>query len=186
MKNEARKKAKVYVRYPLSSVIIYNGATILHFGLGGFGINLGYGNTFLSSLGATLYVLFALAQMYLLMPRTVCSNCVYYKLENSLCVSGMNLFSRKIAKAGKLENFPERGKGLFCHNNLYMAALIIPIVAMIPALFIYFSYLLLATFLLVLGLMVFRIFVIFPKIACLHCSAKKICPNAQSMDLSDS
>jgi hypothetical protein len=33
-------------------------------------------------------------------------------------------------------------------------------------------------------LLVFRIFVIFPQIACVHCRAKNICPNAQSMGLS--
>ena len=54
-----------------------------------------------------------------------------------------------------------------CLNNLYMAGLVIPIIAVIPAL--------------VIGLFVFRFFVIFPRIACVHCRAKKIYPQAQSM-----
>ena len=34
-------KAKLYTRYPISNVLIYNGATILHLLLGGIGIILG-------------------------------------------------------------------------------------------------------------------------------------------------
>jgi len=52
---------------------------------------------------------------------------------------------------------------------------------MLPALAINFSYLLLALFLAVLGLLIFRFFVIFPKIACLHCHAKFKCPQAGAM-----
>lgn len=33
-----------------------------------------------------------------------------------------------------LYNFPKRGEGLFCHNNLYMAALFLPIIIIIPVL----------------------------------------------------
>jgi len=66
-----------------------------------------------------------------------------------------------------------------------MAAKVVPIAVMLPALFLNFSILLLALFLGVLGLMLFRIFVIFPKIACVHCRAKNICPNAKSMGLSN-
>jgi hypothetical protein len=59
--------------------------------------------------------------------------------------------------------------------------LVIPIIAMIPALVINFSFLVLAILLIVVGLLLFRFFVIFTKIACVHCRAKKICPQAQSM-----
>ncbi len=34
-----------------------------------------------------------------------------------------------------------------------------------------------------LGLMLFRVFVIFKKVACVHCMAKKRCPNAIAMGL---
>ncbi len=65
-----------------------------------------------------------------------------------------------------------------------MAAKIFPIVAMLPGLILNFSMALLVIFLAVVGLMLFRVFLLFPKIACVHCRAKNICPNAQSMGLS--
>jgi|GEM_PF-2498238 len=41
-KIEPKAKAEVYTRYPISSVLIYNGTTILHYLFGGIGITLGY------------------------------------------------------------------------------------------------------------------------------------------------
>ena len=130
MGSERDTKAKLYSRYPLSSVLIYNGSTILHFLLGGIGIVLGYsfsswaGNTF-----GVLYLVFSLVEMYLIMPLTVCPNCVYYRAKDSLCVSGLNILSKKIAKKGDLKDFPKRAEGLFCPNNLYLASLIFPRIA---------------------------------------------------------
>jgi hypothetical protein len=54
---------------------------------------------------------------------------------------------------------------------------------MIPALILNFSLVLLTILLAVVGLLLYRFFVIFPKIACVHCSAKNLCPNAQAMGL---
>lgn len=173
-----------FIQYPVSSVFIYNGTTTLHYILGSLGIVAGYQASVPALVSSIIYLLFALFQMYLLMPLTVCPNCVYYRIEDALCVSGMNLFSRKLAKQGDLNRFADRSKGIFCHNNLYMAALLIPILAMLPALFINFTYLLLFLFLSVLALLLFRIFIIFPKIACVHCAAKKGCPNAINMGIS--
>ena len=136
-------RIKVYTRYPLSSIFNYNCTTTVHYLFGGIGIIVGYNFSLAAYIFGTLYLAFALMQMYLLMPLIVCPNCVYYRMNNSLCVSGMNVVSRKISKEGNLQDFPKRGKGLFCHNNLYMAALIIPIIAMIPAVIINFSFILL-------------------------------------------
>jgi hypothetical protein len=44
-----------------------------------------------------------------------------------------------------------------------------------------FSVALLLIFLAVVGLLLFRFFIIFPKIACLHCRAKFECPQAGTM-----
>jgi len=172
----------LFTRYPLSSVFIYNGITTAHFGIGTAGIILGYQSLTGFILGL-LYFVFAVGEMYVLMPLKVCPNCVYFKLENSLCVSGMNVVSRKITGEGNLKDLPNRAKGLFCSNNLYIAALVIPIIAVIPALIINFSFILLLIFLALAGLLLFRFFVIFPKIACVHCRAKNICPQAQKMGL---
>ena len=178
-------RVQAYTRYPLSSLLIYNGATALHYLLGGFGIMLGYNFSRAAYLLGFLYIAFAFVQMYVLMPLMVCPNCVYYKWDDSRCISGLNLVSRRVAREGDVKDFAQRGEGLLCHNNLYMAAKILPIVVMIPALILNFSLLLLVIFLAVVGLLVFRMFVIFPKIACVHCRAKNICPNAEAMGLSD-
>lgn len=178
-------KAEIYIRYPLSSILIYNGVTFLHFLLGGIGIILGYGFSGASYLFGALYLAFAFAQMYVLMPLTVCPNCVYYSLDDALCTSGLNVIAKKIARPGDPKDFPNRARGLLCHNNLYLAALVLPIIAMLPALVLNFSFVLLVIFLTVVGLLLFRFFVIFTRIACVHCSAKYDCPNAAQTGVRD-
>ncbi|MFX0205406.1 MAG: hypothetical protein ACFFDT_05425 [Candidatus Hodarchaeota archaeon] len=173
----------LFTKYPIKNILVYNGITISHYILGGIGIILGYDFTELAYLFGALYLLFAFGQMYVLMPLMVCPNCVYYRLNNSRCTTALNIFSKKIIKEGSADNFPNRAKGLFCHNNMYMAALLIPIVAMIPALVVNFSLSLLTIFFGVIGLLFFRIFVVFQKIACVHCRAMNVCPNAQAMGL---
>lgn len=176
------QKVQVYTRYPLANILIYNGTTIAHYLLGGTGIILGY-NSWIGYLIGLLYMVFAFLEMYVHMPLKVCPNCVYYKLENSRCISGLNIISRIIAKEGDVKDFVSRAQGLFCPNNLYIASLAIPIIAMIPALILDFSIPVLVILIIVVGLLVFRFFVIFTKIACVHCRAKNICPQAQSMNL---
>jgi len=182
MESEKNRKAEVYSRYPGSSVFIYNGSTILHFLLGGVGIILGYrfspwaGYTF-----GILYLIFSFVEMYVVMPISVCPNCVYTQAKDWLCISGLNVISKKIAKEGDLKDFPGRAQGPFCPNNMYLGSLIVPIVALIPALIVNFSVVLLLIFLAVMGLLLFRFFILFPRIACLHCRAKYECPQAGAM-----
>ncbi|MFC1554227.1 hypothetical protein ACFL7D_06315 [candidate division KSB1 bacterium] len=180
------QKAEIYNRYPLSSIFIYNGTTTLHYILGAGGIILGY--NFFPHAGYMIcipYLLFSFSTMYVLMPLRVCPNCPYYKMKDSRCISGMNIFSRKIASEGSTKNFPNRAKGVFCDNNLYMASLIFPIIFMLPMLFINFSIPLLGIFLALISLLIYRVFIIFPKIACLHCAAKFKCPQAETMGVRD-
>jgi hypothetical protein len=176
-----RKKSNLYTRYPLLSVFIYNGTTAGHYVLGGIGIMVGYGSWIGYSLGS-VYLAFSFIEMYVHMPLKVCCNCVYPRLKNSLCISGLNILAKKVAKEGKVEAFPHRAKGAFCPNNLYIASLVVPIVIIIPALILNYSFSALVILLVVVGLLLFRFFVIFPKIACVHCRAQNICPQAQSMN----
>jgi hypothetical protein len=178
----SEKKPK-YTKYPLSSVLIYNGTTITHYVLGGLGIIFGYGS-WIGYLLGSFYLVFSFTEMYVHMPLKVCRNCVYYKLDNSRCISGLNLVSRRMVQEGTTADFLNRAKGLFCPNNLYIASLVIPILAIIPALVLKFSFSVLAVLLTLVGLLLFRFFVIFPKIACVHCRAQNICPQAQSMGFS--
>ncbi len=174
----------MYTRYPVSSIIIYNGATIAHYVVGGVGIIIGFGSWAGYVLGLA-YLVFSFMEMYVHMPLKVCPNCVYYKLDNSLCISGLNVVARRFVKEGSINDFPKRARGIFCPNNLYIAALAIPIVLMVVALVLSFSWLVLALLIIVVGLMAFRFFVIFTKIACVHCRAQNICPQAKSMGLGD-
>jgi hypothetical protein len=172
----------LYTRYPIANILIYNGTTVAHYALGGIGIILGYASWPGYLLGS-LYMGFSFLEMYVHMPLKVCPSCVYYRLNNSLCISGLNIVSRKVAKRGDIKDFPNRAKGPFCPNNLYIASLALPIILMIPALVINFSFPVLAILLVVVGLLLFRFFVIFPRIACGHCRAQNICPQAKSMGL---
>jgi hypothetical protein len=165
--------------------LIYNGVTVVHYLLGGVGITLGYGPSWLGCLVAGMYLAFAFGQMYVIMPLSVCPNCLYYRMENSLCISGKNVLSRMIAKAGNPLDFPKRAQGLLCHNNLYLASLVGPIVLILPALVLSFSVWLLAVWLAIVGLLLFRFVVIFGQIACLHCIAKYECPNAERTGVRD-
>jgi hypothetical protein len=97
----------------------------------------------------------------------------------------LNIISRRVAGKGDIQRFPDRAKGLFCPNNLYVASLVLPIVAMIPGLILDFAFAALAILLVIAGLLVFRFFVIFPRIACLHCRSKNVCPQAGSMGVRD-
>ena len=175
-----KNEPKLYTRYPLSSILVYNLTTVMHYILGGIGIILGY-SSWIGYMIGSLYLAFSFFEMYVHMPLKVCCNCVYYRLDNSLCISGLNIVSRKVAKEGSVKAFSNRAKGPICPNNLYIASLVFPIVVIVPALIVSFSVLVLVILIVLVGLLLFRFFVIFPKIACVHCRAQNICPQAQSM-----
>jgi hypothetical protein len=186
--NQPKERVKVYRKYPIANVLIYNTTTILHFLIAGWALIIGYSFIdpgWIGYLFGIIYMIIAFGQMYIMMPLTVCPNCVYYNMKDSRCTSGMNLVSRKIAKPGDIKNFSSRSEGALSHNKFYMGSLIIPIFALLPALILNFSFLLLILFLAVLGLLLLRFFVVFKKTACPHCSAKYRCPNAKAMGIVD-
>ena len=89
---------QLYKEYPLASVAAYNGATLAHDALGALGMIVGYGKW--PALGWTLglaYLVFAVVQMYVLMPLMVCPGCVYRRMDGARCISALNLVSAKIA-----------------------------------------------------------------------------------------
>jgi hypothetical protein len=179
----APSETQVYTRYPVWSVALYDGLTAVHFLLGGVALLFAYPWRVGLPL-ALAYVLFAFLEMFLLMPLVVCPSCVYYRLEGSLCVSGMNRWSRRIAQPREASRFEERANGLLCPNNLYLIVLVFPIVAVVPGLALSFSWGMLLAVLGLIALLLFRFFVVFTRVACVHCRAKNVCPNARSMGLS--
>ena len=174
----------VYRVYPWSSVALYNGATLLHFGLGTAGLIVAYDRwpALALALGCA-YLAFVLVQMYVLMPLTVCPSCAYRTMSGARCVSALNILSARITGTRPASEFPRRGSGILCHNNLYLGSLIAPIPLMVPGLVVNFAVAGLALLLAVAGLLAFRFFVVFKRTACPHCAAKGRCPNAQSMGI---
>lgn len=172
----------LYTRYPWHSLLAYNGITVVHFLLGGTGLILGYAS-WLGILLGSIYLVFSFTEMYVLMPKSVCPRCPYYRMKGSLCVAGLNVVSRKIARQGRIEDFGNRARGILCPNNLYLASFIAPVIAVIPSLVLSFSFAVLAVLLGLVGLLALRFFVLFPKVACGHCRAKNLCPNAKAMGL---
>jgi hypothetical protein len=182
MSDQAAKSA-LYTRYPLWAILLYNGLTLAHFALGAWGIILGYGDWAAGYVLAAVYLLFAFGQMIVIMPMKVCPSCVYYRMEGGRCISALNLLSRRIAWEGRPVDFRKRAKGWLCHNNLYLAALIAPIPLMALGLILNFSVTLLTILAVVVWLLAFRFFVLFKRVACVHCQAKPKCPNAAQMGL---
>ena len=90
----ADNKVQLYTRYPLSSLLIYNGATVAHYFLGAVGIALGYGSV-AGYWGGLVYLVLALSEMYLHMPLKVCPNCVYRNPE-PLATAGWLVISGRL------------------------------------------------------------------------------------------
>ena len=176
--------ATVYRVYPWSSVALYNGVTLLHFGLGTAGLIVAYDRWPALALAVGgAYLVFALAQMYVMMPLVVCPSCVYRTMSGARCVAAMNILSARLTATRPLEEFPRRGSGILCHNNLYLGSLIAPLPLMVPGLIVNFAPVGLALLLTVALLLAFRFFVVFKRTACPHCAAKGRCPNAQAMGI---
>jgi hypothetical protein len=176
------QKAEIYDRYPISSVVIYNGSTILHFLTGGLILLfltkiIGFSGIAVSA----LYIVLAFLEMYVIMPLKVCPSCVYFRTSGSLCISGLNVWSKMIAKPGNSTDFPQRAQGLFCQNNLYITSLVFPILLGVLILILKFNLLLLFFEIGLFLLLVLRFFLIIPSLACVHCRSKFVCPQAGQM-----
>ena len=174
----------MYRVYPLWSVALYNGGTLVHFGLGAAG--LAVANDRWPALGWVLtivYLVVALGQMYVMMPLAVCPSCVYRTMAGSRCVSAMNIVSARLRRSRPPADFAQRAQGVFCHNNLYLGSLVAPIPLILVGLIASFSLAALALMAAVAALLAFRIFVIFRRTACPHCAAKGRCPNAKAMGI---
>jgi len=174
----------VYRRYPLRDVALYNGVTLLHFGLATWGLLMAYDRwPTLALVPALAYLVVALGQMYVMMPLVVCVACVYATMPGSRCVSGLNLIAARLRHADLAEFEARRTKGALSHNKLYMGSLIAPIPLLAVGLVLNFSPSVLALFLAIAALLVFRILVVFRRNACPHCAGKGRCPNAKAMGI---
>ncbi len=174
---------EVYTVYPASSVLAYESVTIIHFIVAGVGMFIGYSQFSFGYLIAIGYLAFAFGQMYLIMPFKVCPHCPYTRLKDARCVSGLNRLSRRVAGKGDLSRFDERAIGILCHNNLYLASQIAPIPIIATALVLDPSLVLAVLLAAVILFLVARVVLFFKRLACPHCAAKKVCPNAKMLGL---
>jgi hypothetical protein len=176
--------AVVYTRYPVRSVVLYNALTLLHFAVATAGLVVAYSRwPWLGWVLGAVYLVFAVVQMYIVMPFVVCTHCAYRTLPDARCVSGLNLVSARYRIPRMRDEFGGRAEGVFCHNNLYMVALIGPLALMLPGLIVDFSVAALALWLSIAVLMAIRYFIVFKRVACPHCAAKERCPNAKAMGI---
>ncbi len=172
-------------RFPLRDVALYNGVTLLHFGLATLGLLVVYERwPAVAWVLAIAYLLVALGQMYVVMPLVVCTACVYSTMPGSCCVSGLNTVAARLRRRAPADEFAaRRTKGALSHNKLYMGSLIAPIPLLAAGLIVNFSAFALVALLAVAGLLAFRILVVFRRTACPHCAAKGRCPNAKAMGI---
>jgi hypothetical protein len=177
--------SSVYRAYPWRSVVVYNGVTLLHFGLATAGLLVAFDRwPALSWVLAIVYLAVALGQMYVMMPLVVCVACVYSTMPGARCVSGMNVAAARLGRTVSCDEFEtRRTEGVLCHNHLYMGSLIAPIALLAVGLIVNFSLATLALLLGVAALLAFRILVVFLRVACPHCAAKGHCPNARAMGI---
>lgn len=78
---------ELHTRYPIMSILTYNGATIVHYFLGSWGILIGYNFTTAAINISAVYFLFSFIQMHVLMPLMVGPTCVYYRTDGPLNAS---------------------------------------------------------------------------------------------------
>ncbi|MGE5235246.1 MAG: hypothetical protein ACM3O7_02715 [Acidobacteriota bacterium] len=166
-------------RYPLTSVALYDGATVVHFLLGASGMVIGYASAPLLAWGCgLLYLAFAFGEVFVLTPLAVCPSCVYTHIEGARCISGFNGLAHRLLGSRRRAAPHPRSQGLLCCNNLYLGAFLLPLVALVPALVVNPSIPLGIVYLSLLVLLVLRFTVIFPKVACRSCRARAHCSRA--------
>ena len=79
-------------RYPLWRVLGLNGLTVAHYLVGCGAILVAYRHYPLLGWPVGLaYLVFAMVQLYVLMPLVVCPGCVYRTMRGGRCASGLNL-----------------------------------------------------------------------------------------------
>lgn len=173
-----------YRSFPLGHVVVYVMSTGAYFTLGAAGIALS-GRSFVTIVLGIAYGLFAFAQTYGYMPLAVCPHCMYTRMGDGRCASGMDCVSRRLREPRDVEGLMAREHARPSHNAVVQATLVLPIVVMLVGITYAPSLALAATFVLVVGLLAFRIHFVMPRLACARCASKRVCPNAANMGVAD-
>jgi hypothetical protein len=175
-------RSKSFRRYPLWRVLSVNGLTIAHYGAGCAAIVLAYRDYPIVGWPVALaYFVFAVVQLYVLMPLVVCPGCVYRTIQDGRCASGLNLISARLCPPSvPTVEFAERSHGALCQSSLCFWSWVFPVPVAVPGLALSFSWIGLALTLTVAALIVVRLAVVFRLIVCSHCLARRWCPVART------
>jgi hypothetical protein len=133
---------------------------------------------------AAAYLVFALVQLYVLTPLDVCPGCAYRAVPEGRCMAGLSVLSAKLAPtAGASAGFAQRRAGALCHTTLAVAAALAPPILVVPALVLAFSWTTLGVALGILFCAALRAEVVFRRLGCPRCLARRWCPVARALRL---
>jgi len=169
---------RAFRRYPLWRVLGLNLLTLGHYLVGCAAVLAAYRSY--PVVGWPLgvgYLVFAVVQLYVLMPLVVCPGCVYRTMRRARCASGLNLLSARLCPpAPPPGGFEERGNGAMCQNSLCLWSWILPVPFALPGLVLSFSWQALGLTVAVAVLATVRIAVVERLAVCPHCLARRWCP----------
>jgi hypothetical protein len=179
--DEARG-SRSFRRYPLWRVLCLNGLTLGQYVVGCAAILVAYrGYPILGWPIGLAYLVFAVVQLYVLMPLVVCPGCVYRTVRDGRCASGLNLVSARLCPpSAGASGFEERAHGALCQSSLCLWSWVLPVPLALPALAVSFSWLGLTLTAAVAVLAVIRLAVVERLVVCSHCLARRWCPVARA------
>ena len=174
--------SRSFRRYPLWRVLCLNGLTVVHYAVGCAAILVAYRSYPILGWPIGLaYLVFAVVQLYVLMPLVVCPGCVYATVRDGRCASGLNLVSARFAApSAHAIGFEERTQGALCQSSLCLWSWVLPVPLALPGLALSFSWIGLALTATVALLTVIRLAVVERLVVCSRCLARRWCPVARA------
>jgi hypothetical protein len=179
---ESAQKQTPYRRYPLWRVALTNGLTLIHYIAGAGAIVLAYPSLPIVAWPVGLaYFVYAVVQLYVLMPLVVCPGCVYSGIDGGRCPSGLSVISARFFRdPAQRAAFDARTQGALCQSNLCLVSLVAPVPLAVPGLIVSFSWPGLALTVAVAALVTARLAGAYRRVVCAHCLARRWCPVART------
>ena len=173
--------SRPFRRYPLWRVLSLNGLTVAHHVVGCAAILIAYRSYPIVGWPVGLaYLVFAMVQLYVLMPLVVCPGCVYRTVRDGRCPSGLNLVSARLCPpSASAFEFRERTHGALCQGSLCLWSWVLPVPLALPGLALSFSWLAATLTAIVAVLTVARLTFVTRLAVCPHCLARRWCPGAR-------
>jgi hypothetical protein len=179
---ESAQKQTSFRRYPLWRVLLANGLTLIHYVAGAGAIVLAYRSLPIVGWPVGLaYFVYAVVQLYVLMPLVVCPGCVYSGIEDGRCPIGLSVISARFFRdPAQRTAFDARTQGALCQSNLCLVSLVAPVPLAVPGLILSFSWPGMALTAAVAALVTARLAGAYRRVVCAHCLARRWCPVGRS------